>query len=77
MAARRFSQLQKRLLAWLATDERRTRGMIASSHQDLVGALQEDKGLASRINFQSIGVHHSIFPCAVVKNDGKWMAPEY
>lgn len=44
MAARRFSQLQKRLLAWLATDERRTRGMISSSHQELVGALQGDKG---------------------------------
>jgi DNA-binding MarR family transcriptional regulator len=44
MAARRFSQLQKRLLVWLATDERRTRGMILSSHQDLVSALQGDKG---------------------------------
>ncbi len=44
MAARRFSRLQKRLLAWLARDEQRTRGMISSSHQDLVSALQEDKG---------------------------------
>jgi DNA-binding MarR family transcriptional regulator len=44
MAARRFSRLQKRLLAWLATDERRTGGVISSSHQDLVVALQEDKG---------------------------------
>jgi len=44
MAARRFSRLQKRLLAWLATDEQRTRGMILSSHPDLVGALQGDKG---------------------------------
>jgi DNA-binding MarR family transcriptional regulator len=44
MAARRFSQLQKRLLAWLALDEQRTRGMISTSHQDLVGALQGDKG---------------------------------
>lgn len=44
MATRRFSRLQKRLLAWLATDERRTRGVILSSHQDLVGALQGDKG---------------------------------
>lgn len=44
MAARRFSQLQKRLLAWLALDEQRTRGMISSRHQDLVGALQGDKG---------------------------------
>jgi len=44
MAARRFSRLQKRLLAWLAMDEQRTRGMILSSHQDLIGALQADKG---------------------------------
>jgi DNA-binding MarR family transcriptional regulator len=44
MAARRFSQLQKRLLAWLAMDAQRTRGMILSSHQDLVGALKADKG---------------------------------
>ena len=28
MAARRFSRLQKRLLAWLALDEQRTRGLI-------------------------------------------------
>lgn len=44
MAARRFSPLQKRLLAWLATDEQRTRGVIARRHQELVGALQGDKG---------------------------------
>ena len=44
MAARRFSQVQKRLLVWLATEERRTRGMIFSSHQDLVSVLQGDKG---------------------------------
>ena len=47
MATRRFSRLQKRLLAWLAMEEQRTRGMIASSHQDLVGALQGDKGNSS------------------------------
>jgi DNA-binding MarR family transcriptional regulator len=44
MAARRFSQLQKRLLVWLALDAQRTRGMISSSHPDLVSALQGDKG---------------------------------
>ena len=44
MAAQRFSQLQKRLLAWLAMDEQRTRGMISRSHQELAGALQGDKG---------------------------------
>jgi hypothetical protein len=44
MAVARISQLQKRILRWLATDHRRTRGMMASSHQELVQALQGDKG---------------------------------
>ena len=44
MGTRRFSQLQKRLLAWLAADERRTGGVLSSSHQELVIALQGDKG---------------------------------
>jgi hypothetical protein len=48
MAARRFSQLQKRLLAWLAMEERWTRGMISSRHQELVGALQRDKSNISQ-----------------------------
>ena len=52
MAARRFSRLQKLLLAWLALDEQRTRGMISSSHQELVGALQGDKS----------NISHSVHP---------------
>jgi DNA-binding MarR family transcriptional regulator len=44
MVARRFSQLQKHLLAWLAADARRTGGVMLSSHQDLVVARQRDKG---------------------------------
>jgi len=48
MAARRFSRLPKRLLARLAMDEQRTRGMISRSHQELVGALQGDKGNISQ-----------------------------
>ena len=44
MGTRRFSRLQKRLLAWLAVDERRTGRVISSSHQDLIVALQGDKG---------------------------------
>ena len=44
MAVRRFSRLQKHLLAWLAVDERRTGGVLSRSHQDLVVALQGDKG---------------------------------
>ena len=44
MAAQRLSQRQKHILQWLATDHQRTRGMITSSHQDLVRALPGDKG---------------------------------
>jgi DNA-binding MarR family transcriptional regulator len=44
MAVTRISQLQKQILRWLATDHRRTQGVVASSHQELVQALQEDKG---------------------------------
>jgi hypothetical protein len=47
MAARRFSRLQKRLLAWLIADARRTGGVITSSHQELVVTLQGDKGNVS------------------------------
>ena len=44
MAVARISQLQQQILRWLAADHRRTRGMMASSHQELVQALQRDKG---------------------------------
>ena len=44
MAAQRLSQRQKQILHWLAVDHQRTRGMIRSSHQDLVRALPGDKG---------------------------------
>ena len=44
MAARRLSRRQKQILQWLAVDHQRTRGMIRSSHQDLVRALPGDKG---------------------------------
>jgi hypothetical protein len=44
MAARRLSRRQKHILHWLAADYRCTRGMIRSSHQDLVRALPGDKG---------------------------------
>jgi DNA-binding MarR family transcriptional regulator len=44
MAAQRFSRRHKRILQWLAADHQRTRGMITSSHQDLVRALTGDKG---------------------------------
>jgi DNA-binding MarR family transcriptional regulator len=44
MATARVSQLQQQILRWLAADHRRTRGVMASSHQELVQALQGDKG---------------------------------
>jgi len=43
MAAARLSRLQKRMLWWLAVDHQRTRGLISSSHQELVRTLQSDK----------------------------------
>jgi len=36
MAMWRLSRLQQRILRWLAADHQRTRGMIVSSHEDLV-----------------------------------------
>ena len=44
MAAPRLSRWQKHILHWLAADHQRTRGMITSSHQELVRALPGDKG---------------------------------
>jgi hypothetical protein len=44
MAAQRLSQRHKQILQWLAADHQRTRGMIRSSHQDLVRALPGNKG---------------------------------
>ena len=44
MAARRCSQRQNRLRAWLAADARRTGGVRVRNHQDLVVALPQDKG---------------------------------
>ena len=44
MALVRLSRLQKRLLLWLARDEKRSRGMIARAHQELIGALPSAKG---------------------------------
>ena len=44
MAAMRLSRLQKHILRWLAADAKRTRGMITSSHPELVAALPSAKG---------------------------------
>ena len=48
MAAWRVSRLQQQIVRWLAADQLRTRGMIVSSHEDLVKALPADKGNLSR-----------------------------
>ena len=48
MATQRLSRLHRRILQWLAADHQRTKGVIVSSHGDLVHALQGDKGNISR-----------------------------
>lgn len=48
MSTARLSQLQKRIVSWLLRDEQRPRGVLASSHQELVRALQADKGNVSQ-----------------------------
>jgi len=44
MTAVHLSQLQKRILRWLAADYQRTHGRITSSHRELVRAPRRDKG---------------------------------
>jgi DNA-binding MarR family transcriptional regulator len=44
MATQRVSRLQKQILRWLLADHHRTRGVVASSHAELVKALRGDKG---------------------------------
>jgi DNA-binding MarR family transcriptional regulator len=44
MATQRVSRLQKQMLRWLLADQQRTRGVLASSHAELVKALGGDKG---------------------------------
>jgi DNA-binding MarR family transcriptional regulator len=44
MAAIRLSRLQKHILRRLAADYQRTKGGLASRHQELVVELQHDKG---------------------------------
>ena len=48
MATGRLSRLQQRILHWLAVDHQRTKGMIVSSHEDLIQALREDTSHISR-----------------------------
>jgi DNA-binding MarR family transcriptional regulator len=48
MATPRLSRLHKRILQWLVADHQRTKGFLLSSHEELVKALQRDKGTISR-----------------------------
>ena len=48
MATQRLSHLHRRILQWLAADHQRTKGVIVSSHEELVKALRRDKGNISR-----------------------------
>jgi DNA-binding MarR family transcriptional regulator len=58
MARARLSHLQRRILAWLAAEERRVRGTMAASHQELVRVLAHDKGnlSASLRNLEAKGL---------------------
>jgi DNA-binding MarR family transcriptional regulator len=50
MAVKRLSRLQRRLLAWLAAEDRRLEGTMAADHRALVQALVAqgyDKGNVS------------------------------
>jgi DNA-binding MarR family transcriptional regulator len=52
MALERLSRLQRRILAWLLAEDRRTWGPMAASHKDLVRvlvALGFDKGNVSTL----------------------------
>ena len=44
MATVRLSRLQKQILCWLAGDEKRSGGVVSSSHPELVGAVPSAKG---------------------------------
>jgi DNA-binding MarR family transcriptional regulator len=60
MAAARLSRLQRRILAWLAAEEQRTRDTMSASHEDLVRALAYDKGNLSHslANLKAKGLIH-------------------
>jgi hypothetical protein len=47
MTATRLSRLQNQMLRWLHADERRSRGVIARRHPELVQAVPSAKGTMS------------------------------
>jgi hypothetical protein len=77
MAARRLSRRHKQILHWLAVDHQRTRGMIRSSHQDLVRALPGDQGNISH-SLQTLAARGliSIGRSPGGKAEALWLPPE-
>jgi hypothetical protein len=77
MAARRLSRRQTRILQWLGADHQRTRGMLRSSHQDLVRALPGDKGNISH-SLQTLEAQGLIvIGCSPGgKAEALWLTPE-
>jgi len=77
MAAQRLSRRQKHILQWLAMDHQRTRGIITSSHQDLVRALPGDKGNISH-SLQTLEARGliSIGRSLGGKAEALWLTPE-
>jgi len=77
MAARRRSRRQKQILQWLAVDHQRTRGMIRSSHQDLVRALPGDRGNSNH-SLQTLEARGLIAlgRSPGGKADSLWLTPE-
>ena len=77
MVARRLSRRQKQILHWLAVDHQRTRGIIRSSHQDLVRALPGDQGNISH-SLQTLEARGLIvIGCSPGgKAESLWLTPE-
>ena len=77
MAAQRLSRRQKHILHWLAADHQRIRGMITSSHQDLVRALPGDKGNMSH-SLQTLEARGLIVIGRLPggKAESLWLTPE-
>ena len=77
MTMARLSQLQQRIRRWLAADHQRTQGRITSSHQELVRALQRDKGNISH-SLQTLEVRGwiAIGRSSGGKAESLWLTPE-
>jgi len=61
MAIPRLARLQKRILQWLAADHHRTKGVIRSSHEELVKAVGGYKGNVTCIPHIIVRVGVAVF----------------